>query len=199
MQPLTLTDLDAELTDAIGADADKATFDRIGAHVDRLDTRTVPSLHSAALWYASQGLYVFPLTPRTKVPIKGTNGCLGATDDPDMVNKWWTGQPAANIGLATGHVVDVVDIDGAEGQRSRVRMWADNFEAIDVDALAKVCTPRPGGMHIYLPATGDGNKAGIFPGVDYRGAGGYVVAPPSVNEVGTYRFFGPVNLGGGAS
>jgi hypothetical protein len=42
-----------------------------------------------------------------------------------------------------------------------------------------VSTPR-GGQHIYLEPLGGGNLAGVIPGIDYRGAGGYVLAPPSV-------------------
>jgi hypothetical protein len=49
-------------------------------------------------------------------------------------------------------------------------------------------------MHIYVPAQGDGNSAHLFEGIDYRGAGGYVVAPPSVNEQGAYRFLGTPGL-----
>jgi hypothetical protein len=60
--------------------------------------------------------------------------------------------------------------------------------------VAKVLTPRRPGMHLYVPAQGRGNKAAMYPGVDYRGQGGYVVAPPSVTDVGAYRFLGTPNF-----
>ena len=178
----------------------------IEAELDALDAadraRPQPSMLGVALWYAERGLRVFPLQPGRKIPFGGSRGCHDATTDADRIRAWWTNTPDANIGLATGHLVDVVDIDGAPGQKSRVEHWEDLFGRIDDDALAKVLTPRPGGMHIYVPATGDGNAAGIVPGVDYRGAGGYVLAPPSViapggkDTPGRYRFLGVPQLDG---
>lgn len=162
---------------------------------DDFEAKPVP-LISAALYYAEHGLPVFPLQPGSKIPMKGSRGCKDATCDPDRVRAWWTVTPEANIGLATGHVVDVVDIDGPAGQKSRVEMWESTFERIDADAVAKVLTPRPGGLHVYVPTTGMGNSAGIAPGIDVRGTGGYVVAPPSVlddrpgQSAGRYRFLG---------
>jgi hypothetical protein len=162
------------------------------------------SLLSAALYYATQGLRVFPLSPGSKIPFRGSDGCLAATSNADLIRDWWEQDPDSNIGLATGHKVDVVDIDGPAGQKSRVDHWADIFEQIDADGIAKVTTPRPGGMHIYVPANGQGNAAAILPGIDIRGAGGYVLAPPSVliegrckpsDTPGTYRFLGTPNFG----
>lgn len=199
MKPQTSADAEADLRAAID-DGDQARIEQAGAAVDHLDTRPTPSLHSAALWYAEHGLPVFPLSPGSKIPLKGSGGCKDATTDPAMVNQWWTGNPRLNIGLATGVLVDAVDIDGPAGQQSRAQHWDDIFARIDGDALAKVLTPRRGGMHLYVPTTGDGNAAGIVPGVDYRGAGGYVVAPPSVivengkDHPGTYRFLGTPRL-----
>lgn len=195
MQPYTLDDLEIDLRAAIDAD-NLAEINRLGALVDQLTvTPPTATLHQAALWYAEQGFKVFPLTPNSKIPLKGSGGCLDATNDPEMIEKWWgQGNARLNIGLATGHMVDVVDVDGLEGQSSRAQHWDNIFAAIDADCIAKVITPRPGGMHIYVPATGDGNSAGIVPGVDYRGRGGYVVAPPSVNEQGTYKFLGTMHL-----
>jgi hypothetical protein len=196
MKPYTAADAETELRAAIDRD-DLEAIKRLEKVVDDLDVHPAPvSLHSAALYYASVGLHVFPLSPGSKIPFKGSGGCRDATTDAERINAWWTGNPNANIGIATGHLVDVVDIDGFEGQASRAKNWETNFAAIDTDALAKVVTPRPGGMHIYVPATGDGNSAGIYAGIDYRGLGGYVVAPPSINEQGSYRFFGPVTFAG---
>src|SRR4051794_14902406 len=128
MNPYTLQDAEAELADAIIRD-DLDAIRRLESVLDALDQpRTVASLHASALWYAQNGLHVFPLTPGTKIPLKGSGGCLDATTDPGMVDKWWTGNPNLNIGIATGHAVDVVDIDGHTGQRSRVKHWEDLFD-----------------------------------------------------------------------
>lgn len=192
MKPYGMADAEAELRDALDRD-DVAAITRLEKVVDDLDVRRpIPALHAAALWYAEVGLHIFPLTPGTKIPLKGSGGCFDATNDPDMVNKWWSGNPQANIGIATGHLVDVIDIDGPIGQRSRLDHW-DMLEQLP--CLGKVSTPRPGGMHIYVTAApGRGNKAGLLPGVDYRGTGGYVVAPPSTNEQGRYLWISPLHL-----
>ncbi|MFT3971713.1 MAG: bifunctional DNA primase/polymerase [Micropruina sp.] len=166
-----MTPEEQSIADAMAAD-DWAEAERLGGILDA-QPRPVPDLLASALWYASIGLQVFPLQPGRKVPFTGSNGCKDATTDAAMIRRWWAAAPNANIGIATGHLVDVIDIDGAPG----IRSWLD-LEA-PPEAIGNVRTPRPGGSHHYLRATGRGNRAGIFPGIDYRGLGGYVLAPPS--------------------
>lgn len=145
------------------------------------------SLHQAALWYASNGLAVFPLKPGTKLPAT-RNGCHNATIDPEQINTWWQRDFTCNIGLATGLLVDVADLDGWEG----VDTWACLDER--PDSLGVVVTPRRGGRHIYVPATGRGNRAHMAPGMDWRGQGGYVVAPPSTTPEGRYWWLKPLRI-----
>jgi hypothetical protein len=193
MTPATLADLEQELRQAI-EDGDREKIERIGAEVDRrAEAERQPSdLLAAALWYAEQGLRVFALHPGTKIPRKGTNGLDDATSDPEQIRAWWAAVPAANVAIATGHQVDVIDVDGLAGQVS----LAQNLHAFaGLNVLGTVCTPRPGGMHLFIPATGGGNRAGVLPGIDHRGLGGYVVAPPSVNADGqAYAWMDPLQL-----
>lgn len=219
MKPYTLADAEAECAAAMAA----GEWDRVpalAAAMDRLDTgpRQV-ALGNAALWYAQQGMPVFPIRPGAKVPLlpavhpvgdpqratcKGAcgqhgHGCHDATTNPTQVAAWWQQHPHANIGLATGHRVDVIDFDGLQGHASWGREFPDEHNPWGgARVLGTVSTPRPGGLHAYVPASGQGNGAAMFPGVDYRGRGGYVLAPPSVLDArdgqhpGTYRFLRPL-------
>lgn len=193
MQRYTLDDAARDYAAAC-ARTDQGTMRRLERLVDELDQAPPappPSLHAAALWYAEHGYHVFPLAPGSKIPRKGSAGFKDATCDRDQVHAWWSAEPDANIGLATGHLVDAVDFDGLLGQTSRAHNW-DMFAQLE--HRGTVLTPRAGGMHIYVPASGYGNKAGILPGVDYRGLGGYVVAPPSRTDQGSYRFLRPLQV-----
>lgn len=140
------------------------------------------ALTRAALWYAAAGLAVFPCAVGGKTPLT-RHGFLDASTDEEQVRRWWTTHPGANIGLPTGHAFDVFDIDGPAGLLAVGRVAdAGGFPVI----LAQVITPR--GRHYYVPVSGHGNKAGVLELVDYRGAGGYVIAPPSRTPDGTYRW-----------
>ncbi|ATL69870.1 bifunctional DNA primase/polymerase [Nocardia terpenica] len=83
---------------------DSAEADRIEALLDRIDS-TPPRLGDAALVYASWGWPVFPLRPGGKVPAT-RHGFKDATTDTARIRAWWKAMPGANIGLATGAVVD---------------------------------------------------------------------------------------------
>lgn len=190
MKPPTYEATEARLRAAIAA-GDRAAMDSIGLELDALDAaRTTPALLPSALWYASAGLHVFPLQPGAKTPLPKSHGCKDATTDADQIRTWWADNPTANVGIATGYLVDVIDIDGPTG----VASWADLLNTLPPQ-LGAVNTPRAGGTHLYVAATGRGNRAGIAPGVDYRGMGGYVVAPPSVNAEGVlYTWRSPLTL-----
>jgi hypothetical protein len=121
-----------------------------------------------------------------------TQGLHEATTEPATIRRWWTRWPHANIGLRTGDVIDVCDIDSAEGLLA-VR-----------ELLAGTPIPGPivrtgsGGWHLYVLATGHGNRVNVLPGVDWRGKDGYVVAPPSLHASGRryewHRDLGSVKL-----
>lgn len=147
-----------------------------------------PSMYDAAIEYAKKGFAVFPLKYRDKVPLT-RNGCKDATTDAAQIKAWWQQHPNANIGLATGAVsqnVFVIDLDidedcGIDGYHS-LEDW--QREHGDFPETWTAITGR-GGYHMYF--RGDGkikNRAGIIDGVDIRGNGGYVVAPPSIHKNG---------------
>jgi hypothetical protein len=139
-------------------------------------------LRDAALAYASRGWSVFPVEPKGKRPLGKLvpHGLKDATTDPDVVRRWWRTEPSANVGLPTGIHFDVLDVDGAEGMEAINAARPADGPTID----GPTChTGR--GDHCYLAVTGLGNRAAVLDHVDFRGKGGYVVAPPSVHRSGT--------------
>jgi len=128
----------------------------------------------AALSYAEKGWQVHPLKPRGKEPL--TKWLATATTDPEVIERFWSRWPGANIGLRTGINFDVLDVDHPDA--------AANLEPVDGPT---VDTEK--GRHVYVEPTGAGNKTGLLPHVDWRGVNGYVVAPPSVHPSGSiYRW-----------
>jgi hypothetical protein len=100
---------------------------------------------------------------------------------PDEIRQWWQKWPKAMIGIVTGEIsgVFVIDCDTKEG-----------YEAIQnllPDSLITPIARSPRGWHLYFHYTKDcklTNQTRIIPGVDSRGDGGYIVAPPSRNDNG---------------
>jgi hypothetical protein len=146
-----------------------------------------PSLQLAALWYAGLGWPVFPLlafgevNPRTGEVSDGKkpatrHGFKDASIEGTMVYEWWDTHPNANIGIATGVRFDVIDIDVPDGLPTLQRLTEHDR------AVHGWVSTASGGVHLYITPTGNPNKARWLPGTDYRGAGGYVVAPPSVTD-----------------
>jgi hypothetical protein len=158
----------------------------LGLLLDAMETPLAASPVGAALWYAEQGLHVFPCRPGQKLPLPGLRWKDEATTDAEQIMAWWADHPAANVAIATGHLVDVVDYDGEQAHVAWGQRYGGSWAGLSV--LGTATTPRPGGLHLYVQASGQGNRAGMVPGVDYRGLGGYVLAPPSRTEQGTYRF-----------
>ena len=162
-------------------------------------------LIAAALDYVGRGWPVFPLHNPTaggcscgrscaspaKHP-RTAHGLDDATIDTAQIEAWWKRWPLANIGLRTGVAFDVIDIDdpdvalaalAAHGPLDGGADCSDGWDGPEA-ITAK-------GFHRLVIATGHGNRARLVPGVDYRGVGGYIVAPPSVHATGHVYQWGP--------
>lgn len=152
------------------------------------ETANLIDLQSAAMDYASHGWPVFPLGKRSKAPAipkdKGGKGFKQAHTDVERIKLWWRRHPDHNIGLATGHGFDVIDVDtkDSDGNPSSTGVMSlmQLLKARKIPECHGVAVTASGGMHLYVKPTGKGNFAGLRPGIDYRGVGGYVVAPPSL-------------------
>lgn len=120
------------------------------------------------------------------------NGLFDATTNADVIRGWFRGYRALNLGLRTGEVCDVVDID-VGGLEEIHRFATPGWEGFDLltndqKALGTWDGPvvRTGrGYHFYLRPQNTNNRAHMLPNVDYRGTGGYVVVPPSMHVNGT--------------
>jgi hypothetical protein len=94
---------------------------------------------------------------------------------------WWTRQPQANVGLVTGHAFDVLDVDGPTGEAAIRELAATH----GLQSSGPLVRTGGGGWHFYLAPTGLGNaNPQGLEHVDWRGRGGYVVAPPSRHASG---------------
>jgi hypothetical protein len=114
------------------------------------------------------------------------HGVTDATCNRARILAWWTRHPQANIGLATGHRFDVLDVDGPVGAQV-IRALA---AAHGLQSSGPLVRTGGGGWYYYWAPSGLGN---VCPDglehVDWRGRGGYVVAPPSRHASGhPYRW-----------
>jgi hypothetical protein len=136
-----------------------------------------------ALALAAIGMAVFPCRCRDKRPAT-VNGLKDATTDPEQITAWWTEQPDYNVAIATGAIskIFVVDVDGPDAECELKRL--------ELPPTVEAITAR--GRHLYFkhPNVLVRNTAGkIAPGIDTRGDGGYVLAPPSIHPSGAlYRW-----------
>lgn len=152
----------------------------------------------AALWYADHGLAVLPLWPKAKNPLGkpefAPHGVYSATLDKDVISEWWKKEPNANIGIAAGSLsggLVVIDIDKhgeVDGYDTLLEFQREYGELPDT---ANTITGS-GGYHFFFRSSeeiktpsGAKSPVGVLPGIDIRGEGSFVVAPPSIHPNGS--------------
>ncbi len=116
--------------------------------------------------------------PRTE------HGVSDASTDETVIREWWDRWPKANLGLATGFAFDVLDIDGEQGIASIQRLIAEGKLPPALQARHQTGRDDPYGEHWLLTASGRGSSSIGYPGLDYKGLGGQVVAPGSIHYTG---------------
>lgn len=139
----------------------------------------------AALRYVGLGWAVFPLAPRAKRPHThlAAAGVKDASRDEETARHRWRLEPTANVGIACGAPsgVDVLDVDGPDGEAALAELERQHGP---LPPTIEALTAR--GRHLYFRAddrvTNSARKLGA--GLDTRGQGGYVVAPPSLHPNG---------------
>jgi hypothetical protein len=157
-----------------------------------------------ALGYANRGWPVFPVhsavdggctcakgahcTSPAKHP-RTANGHKEATTDEAAIREWWGQWPEANIGIATGEASGIVVLDVDHGGEDTLYELCGEYGQLP-DTVTVLT--GSGGRHLYFRHPGGyvGNSQGrLGPGLDVRGDGGYVVAPPSMHVSGrTYEW-----------
>ncbi|MGO9109107.1 MAG: bifunctional DNA primase/polymerase [Thermoguttaceae bacterium] len=157
---------------------------------------------SAALQYAAKGWRVIPLhsmvdgsctcekpdcTSPAKHPLT-SSGVHDAVTDPRTIERWWEETKGlANVGIATGQDsgLVVVDVDAKSGGLGTLVQLEQTNGTLPTTPTANT---GGGGRHYffhYPEGHAIGNRAGIQPGIDIRGEGGYVVAAPSAHASGS--------------
>jgi hypothetical protein len=156
-----------------------------------------PSL-TAALRYAARGWSVLPVHwPLARGGCScGDRGCPSpgkhpllpkweryATNDPGTLASWWAQAPEANVGIACGASgLAVVDIDGRAGIQSLRKLQVEHGKL----PLTLRFRTGSGGLHLVYrdESYAIPGRIGLLPGIDIRGQGGQIVAPPSLHQSG---------------
>lgn len=152
-----------------------------------------------ALDYAARGWKVFPLhTMRGSACSCGKENCQSAAKHPhikewqhhcsfdsEAIREWWRKWPDANIGLATGVESGffVLDVDPRHGGKESLQQLVKRNGSFPKTLASNT---GGGGYHLFFktPEIKVTNRTNILPGIDVRGDGGYIVAPPSIHKSG---------------
>lgn len=143
------------------------------------EDKKVNKVLDTALWYAdSLGFSVIPVGsgPDQKAPrIPGWKEFQETRASEEQIREWFSKMPDAKVAIVTGTIsgIVVIDVDGNRGGST--------------DGLPPTSYCHTGnGYHYYYRHPGVDVKTctNIRPGIDIRGDGGYVVAPPSFHKNG---------------
>ncbi len=144
----------------------------------------------AALDYRARGWSVIPRREKAKRPAVAWKKYQTSHVSEKTLHDWFRRSPDYNVGIVTGTLsgIVVLDVDPRHGGDKSLR-------ALEREHGRLPKTPKSitggGGQHYYFAHPGGEvrNRAGIRPGVDLRGDGGCIVAPPSVHPSGKrYRW-----------
>jgi hypothetical protein len=156
---------------------------------------TANDLFHAAQDLIRQGQPVFPCRAaageKTKAP-HTRNGLHDASTDLKQVKQWWRQFRNAAIGIPTGILHDVLDVDIKGDAENPVdgRVHLPYLTRLGLlNGCEKVVKTPSGGWHLYFPASptlrNKGRAASL--GLDVRATGGYVIAAPSYIETPDYQ------------
>lgn len=143
------------------------------------------AIERAALDYARRGWSVVPLAPRDKKPLVMWSEYQQRRAAAAEISDWFGRWPLANVGVVTGAIsgLVVLDVDPRHGGDGSLLALERTHGGLPetVEALT-----GGGGRHLYLRHPGGTvrNMVGIAAGIDLRGDGGLIVAPPSVHPSG---------------
>jgi Bifunctional DNA primase/polymerase, N-terminal len=113
------------------------------------------------------------------------HGLREATTNRARILAWWSQHPQANVGLATGHRFDVLDLDGPTGVAALRTFAAEHEMTLPARGPVVRSGRAQAGWHYYLAPSGLPRRPRLLDGVDYQALGGYVVAPPSRHATGS--------------
>jgi hypothetical protein len=153
---------------------------------------------AAALRYATErGWAIFPAPRGEKKSHKSAKFSdgrrWGATADPNQIRRDFNRWPKANIGIPTGAVnrIFVVEADTPLGHNVDGISALTSLELQHGKLPATLMAESPtGSLHRYFNHPGDVKivSRALVPGVDVKGDGGMVIAPPSIRSDGAYRW-----------
>lgn len=156
-----------------------------------VETEVYKTFLEDALYYHKQKLTVIPIRGRYAVTLEEAKRPLiqwqkwqGKKPTKENIQAWFNQKPDADIGLLTGPTNGIIalDVDGKQGYKSIAdkpipRTWIN--------------VTRRGEHYIFRwDRRLDGvatTKVGVMPGIDTRGKGGYIIAPPSVG-LGDFQY-----------
>ena len=164
------------------------------------DSQFRQDILEAALTFAETGIPVFPL----HVPINGgcscqdiechhigkhprtRHGLKDASTDLATIDEWFGGSIQSNLAAITGPESGllILDVDGPTGEQSLAEL-EKKYGALPPCSIVKTGN----GKHFYFryPEVGIQNSVSkLGPGLDIRGAAGYVILPPSLHQNGSY-------------
>jgi hypothetical protein len=139
----------------------------------------------AAERFLARGWSVLPLRPRDKRPLIPWAHLQNERPSKDDIAEWFRRWPAANIGIVTGEISNliVLDVDPKHGGDAALERLERKYGPLSATVEAAT---GGGGRHLYFAHPGGliRNRAGLAQGIDLRGDGGYIVAPPSIHPSG---------------
>jgi hypothetical protein len=170
-------------------------------------TTTSPVVAAALALVADRGWHIFPadlgrdkagkFKKKSHKSAEHSGGVpWGMTTDPEQVKRDFAKWPNAGIGVPTGAIngIFVIEADTPKGHKVDGIAALAQLEAEHGTLPATLMAESPtGSRHYYfrLPSgikIKNNNTAKLAEGVDVRGDGGMMVAPPSVRGDGVYRW-----------